>query len=167
MVFGNETTAESRIATFKAKWSVRYREGRGIQNEIAQNLSAEVRQRLAEVALRAYEAAGLRDYGRIDVRLAHDDAIYIVEANPNPYLAEGEDLAWAAEEGGTPLSRFHRKNCRDGNYPRRLTRLIARPIFLCCVSSADGHNSSESVELEAASSHRTAGGGAGLWLRQQ
>jgi D-alanine-D-alanine ligase-like ATP-grasp enzyme len=34
------------------------------------------------------------------VRLAHDDAIYIVEANPNPYLAEGEDLAWAAEEGG-------------------------------------------------------------------
>jgi D-alanine-D-alanine ligase len=100
MVFGNDSTAESRIATFKAKWSVRYREGRGIENEIAKNLSPEVRQRLAEVALRAYEAAGLRDYGRIDVRLAHDDAIYIVEANPNPYLAEGEDLAWAAEEGG-------------------------------------------------------------------
>ena len=100
MVFGNDSTAESRIATFKAKWSVRYRESRGIQNEIAKNLSPEVRQRLAEVALRAYEAAGLRDYGRIDVRLAHDDAIYIVEANPNPYLAEGEDLAWAAEEGG-------------------------------------------------------------------
>ena len=50
--------------------------------------------------MRAYQAAGLRDYGRIDVRLAHDDAIYIVEANPNPYLADGEDLAWAAEEGG-------------------------------------------------------------------
>jgi D-alanine-D-alanine ligase len=100
MVFANDSTAESRIATFKAKWSVRYRESRGIQNEIAKNLSPEVRQRLAEVALRAYEAAGLRDYGRIDVRLAHDDAIYIVEANPNPYLAEGEDLAWAAEEGG-------------------------------------------------------------------
>ena len=100
MVFGSDTTAENRIATFKAKWSMRYREGRGIENEIAKNLSPEVRQRLAEVALRAYEAAGLRDYGRIDVRLAHDDAIYIVEANPNPYLADGEDLAWAAEEGG-------------------------------------------------------------------
>jgi len=109
MVFGNDTTAENRIATFKAKWSVRYREGRGIQNEIAQNLSAEVRQRLAEVALRAYEAAGLRDYGRIDVRLAHDDAIYIVEANPNPYLADGEDLAWAAEEGGNLYPDFIEK----------------------------------------------------------
>ncbi|HZL20708.1 MAG TPA: D-alanine--D-alanine ligase [Polyangia bacterium] len=109
MVFGNDSTVESRIATFKAKWSVRYREGRGIQNMIAENLSDEVRQRLAEVALRAYEAAGLRDYGRIDVRLAHDDAIYVVEANPNPYLAEGEDLAWAAEEGGHLYPEFIEK----------------------------------------------------------
>jgi D-alanine-D-alanine ligase len=106
MVFGSESNVESRIATFKAKWSVRYRESRGIQNTVAKNLSDEVRQRLAEVALRAYQAAGLRDYGRIDVRLAHDDAIYIVEANPNPYLAEGEDLAWAAEEAGHAYPDF-------------------------------------------------------------
>ena len=26
----------------------------------------------------------------------------MVEANPNPYLADGEDLAWAAEEAGYP-----------------------------------------------------------------
>jgi D-alanine-D-alanine ligase len=100
MVFGTDSSAESRIATFKAKWSVKYRESRGIQNEIAKNLSDDARQRLAEVAVRTYRAAGLRDYGRIDVRLAHDGAIYVVEANPNPYLADGEDLAWAAEEGG-------------------------------------------------------------------
>jgi D-alanine-D-alanine ligase len=109
MVFGNDSTVESRIATYKAKWSVKYRTSRGIQNEIAKNLSAEVRQRLAEVAVRAYEAAGLRDYGRIDVRLAHDDAIYVVEANPNPYLADGEDLAWAAEEGGNKYPDFIEK----------------------------------------------------------
>jgi D-alanine-D-alanine ligase len=109
MVFGNDSTAETRIATFKAKWSVRYRESKGIQNMIAENLSPEVRQRLADVALRAYRAAGLRDYGRIDVRLAHDDAIYVVEANPNPYLADGEDLAWAAEEGGHLYPEFIEK----------------------------------------------------------
>jgi D-alanine-D-alanine ligase len=100
MVFGNEPNVEGRIATFKAKWSVRYRESRGIQNMIAQDLSEAVRARLADVAVHTYRAAGLRDYGRIDVRLAHDDEIYVVEANPNPYLADGEDLAWAAEEGG-------------------------------------------------------------------
>jgi D-alanine-D-alanine ligase len=100
MVFGNQPNVENRIATFKAKWSVKYRESRGIENMIAKDLSKDVLQRLADVAVRTYKAAGLRDYGRIDVRLAHDHAIYIVEANPNPYLADGEDLAWAAEEGG-------------------------------------------------------------------
>jgi D-alanine-D-alanine ligase len=100
MVFAAEAAEESKIATFKAKWSHKYREARGIENCIAQNLSDELRARLAEVAVRTYQAAGLRDYGRIDVRLAHDNEIYIVEANPNPYLADGEDLAWAAEEGG-------------------------------------------------------------------
>lgn len=100
MVFGAESAEENRIATFKAKWSHKYREARGIENRIATELSQELRDRLAEVAVRTYQAAGLRDYGRIDVRLAHDDEIYIVEANPNPYLADGEDLAWAAEEGG-------------------------------------------------------------------
>ena len=109
LVFKNEPNVQGRIATFKAKWSVRYRESRDIQNMVAKNLSADVRKRLAEVAVRAYEAAGLRDYGRIDVRLAHDDAIYIVEANPNPYLAEGEDLAWAAEEAGHQYPDFIEK----------------------------------------------------------
>jgi D-alanine-D-alanine ligase len=102
MVFKNEPNVEGRIATFKAKWSVKYRQSRGIENQVARDLSKALVQRLSDVAVRTYKAAGLRDYGRIDVRLAHDDAIYVVEANPNPYLAEGEDLAWAAEEAGYP-----------------------------------------------------------------
>lgn len=100
MVFKNEPNVEGRIATFKAKWSVKYRESRGIENMVARDLSKSLLQRLSDVAIRTYRAAGLRDYGRIDVRLAHDEAIYVVEANPNPYLADGEDLAWAAEEAG-------------------------------------------------------------------
>lgn len=102
MVFKNEPNVEGRIATFKAKWSLKYRESRGIENMVAQDLSKSLIQRLSDVAVRTYRAAGLRDYGRIDVRLAHDEAIYVVEANPNPYLADGEDLAWAAEVAGYP-----------------------------------------------------------------
>ncbi len=109
MVFSEDTSAEARIATFKVKWSVKHRESRGIQNRVAENLSKDVMERLADVAVRAYKAAGLRDYGRIDVRLAHDDEIYIVEANPNPYLADGEDLAWAAEEAGHLYPQFIEK----------------------------------------------------------
>ena len=67
MVFSSDSTVESRIATFKAKWSVRYRESKGIQNAMAQNLSDEVRQRLAEVArarLPGGGAARLRPHRR-------------------------------------------------------------------------------------------------------
>lgn len=109
MVFSNDTNEASRIATFKAKWSMKYRESRGIQNMIAKDLSKDVQERLATAAVQAYRAAGLRDYGRIDVRLAHDEEVYIVEANPNPYLADGEDLAWAAEEGGYPYPQLIEK----------------------------------------------------------
>lgn len=109
MVFGDKTDEEARIATFKVKWSVKHRESRGITNRIAKDLPRDVSERLADVAVRAYQAAGLRDYGRIDFRLAHDDEIYIVEANPNPYLADGEDLAWAAEEAGFPYPQFIEK----------------------------------------------------------
>jgi D-alanine-D-alanine ligase len=109
MVFGDDTDEEARIATFKVKWSVKHRESRGIKNRIARDLPKDVLNELADVAVKAYQAAGLHDYGRIDVRLAHDHEIYIVEANPNPYLADGEDLAWAAEEGGFEYPQFIEK----------------------------------------------------------
>jgi D-alanine-D-alanine ligase len=104
MVFDAQVPDEQRIATFKVKWSTKYRESRGIKNRIASDLPPEVLTRLSSVAVASYKAAGLRDYGRVDVRLAHDHEIYVVEANPNPYLSDGEDMAWAAEEGGHPYA---------------------------------------------------------------
>jgi D-alanine-D-alanine ligase len=102
MVFEPAVPDERRIATFKVKWSHKHRERMGVQNRIATDLPDDVRAKLNAVAIASYKAAGLRDYGRVDVRLAHDNEIYVVEANPNPYLSEGEDMAWAAEEGGYP-----------------------------------------------------------------
>ncbi|HEY0707803.1 MAG TPA: D-alanine--D-alanine ligase [Polyangia bacterium] len=102
MVFEPAVPDERRIATFKVKWSHSHRERMGVQNRIATDLSPEVLARLHAVAIASYKAASLRDYGRVDVRLAHDHEIYVVEANPNPYLSEGEDMSWAAEEGGYP-----------------------------------------------------------------
>ena len=106
MVFDTGVPDEARIATFKVKWSTKHRDRMGVKNRIAGDLPPEVQARLAEVAVASYKAAGLRDYGRVDVRLAHDHEIYVVEANPNPYLSDGEDMAWAAEEGGFPYGEL-------------------------------------------------------------
>lgn len=100
MVFKEAVPEEQRIATYKVKWSSKYRDTRGIANHIAQDLPKDLVEKLGRVATASFRLAGLRDYGRVDVRLAHDNEIYVVEANPNPYLSEGEDLAEAALAAG-------------------------------------------------------------------
>lgn len=106
MVFPKKIPPLQRFATFQAKWNLRYRNALGIRNTLARNLTPEQRERLADVALRTFRAAGLRDYGRIDIRLHADGTPYVLEANPNPYLAWGEDVANAAEKAGISYGKL-------------------------------------------------------------
>jgi len=105
MIFEN-LPEESRIATFKAKWSAKYRKTKGIKNVMARDLAKDVLARLCDVAVRAYKALRLRDYARIDVRLAPDNEVYVLEANPNPFIAREEDLPNAAQEAGITYPEF-------------------------------------------------------------
>jgi len=56
--------------------------------------------RLQETAVQAFTALQLRDYGRIDFRLAADGTIHVLEVNPNPYLLSSAELAMAAKKSG-------------------------------------------------------------------
>ena len=47
-----------------------------------------------------YRLLTIDGYARIDLRLAPDNKIYFIEANPNPHLAADEDFAQSAEKGG-------------------------------------------------------------------
>jgi D-alanine-D-alanine ligase len=42
----------------------------------------------------------LRDYGRIDFRLAPDGTVHVLEVNPNPYLLPAAELSMAARKSG-------------------------------------------------------------------
>ena len=53
-----------------------------------------------EKAVAAYQALKLRDYGRIDMRLTDKGEIYVLEANPNPWLSSGAEFAMAARKSG-------------------------------------------------------------------
>jgi D-alanine-D-alanine ligase len=67
---------------------------------VAHDLSEDLGRRIKETALAAYVALGLRDYGRIDLRVAPQGEIYVIEANPNPWLAPEAELAMAAAAAG-------------------------------------------------------------------
>ena len=55
---------------------------------------------IQQTALTAYRALKLRDYGRIDLRLAQNGRVYVIEANPNPWLDPAAEFAMAAKESG-------------------------------------------------------------------
>ncbi|HYS10504.1 MAG TPA: hypothetical protein VEP66_17325 [Myxococcales bacterium] len=69
-------------------------------------LDDEIARRLQDTALQVYSALKLRDYGRVDMRLTPDGRVYVIEANPNPWLAPEAELAIAAKLAGRDYVRL-------------------------------------------------------------
>jgi D-alanine-D-alanine ligase len=106
MRFDKLPGSKPRIASYRAKWDPKFRERHGIANVFPTDLEPGVVARLEEVGRTAYRALNLRDYARIDVRMTPDGRAFVLEANPNPYLAYGEDMADAAERAGMSYPQF-------------------------------------------------------------
>ena len=66
-------------------------------------LPDELRARLQKVAVDAYRALRVRDYGRVDLRLTDTGDIYVLEVNASCYLEKSSEFAMAAEASGTRL----------------------------------------------------------------
>jgi D-alanine-D-alanine ligase len=48
----------------------------------------------------------LRDYGRIDMRLTKGGDVYVIEANPNPWLSSKHEFAMAAKKSGRSYTQL-------------------------------------------------------------
>ena len=94
-----------RIATERVKWNTRYQKRHGIMTNAAK-LSAADMDRIQRIAKRAYRALDLNGYARIDLRMDEDGRVYVLEANPNPNLAYGEDFAESAETAGVSYEKL-------------------------------------------------------------
>ena len=66
------------------------------KSALVEDLDEETTKRLQEAAKTTYRALKLRDYGRIDMRLTAEGEIYVIEANPNPWLSSAAEFAMAA-----------------------------------------------------------------------
>jgi D-alanine-D-alanine ligase len=76
------------------------------KSSIADDLDEEMTNKLTEIALKAYRAVKLRDYGRIDMRVTSKGEIYVIEANPNPWLSSGQEFAMAAKKSGLSYTQM-------------------------------------------------------------
>jgi D-alanine-D-alanine ligase len=66
----------------------------------AEDLDEETTKKLQETGLAAYRALGLRDYARIDMRLNKKGQVYVIEANPNPWLSSVAEFTMATKKAG-------------------------------------------------------------------
>jgi D-alanine-D-alanine ligase len=96
------------IMTDRAKWNTNYQKKYGVMTGPAELTGdqAAVIQRLCK---RVYRTLDLSGYARIDLRMDASGRIYVLEANPNPQLAYGEDFAESAEHGGVAYEQLLQK----------------------------------------------------------
>ena len=94
-----------RIATERVKWSTKYQKANGIMTSAAR-LDAAAADRVQRIAKRTYRALDLNGYARIDLRMDDEGRAYVLEANPNPNLAYGEDFAESAEVAGVSYEQL-------------------------------------------------------------
>ncbi|MFZ2490922.1 MAG: D-alanine--D-alanine ligase [Thermoanaerobaculia bacterium] len=89
-----------RIASYEVKFDFTTEAYKVTKSAPARDLDEETVSRIQETAVTAYRALKLRDYGRIDLRLAESGRVYVIEANPNPWLDPAAEFAMAAKESG-------------------------------------------------------------------
>jgi D-alanine-D-alanine ligase len=100
LLFTNMPEGKPKIATRRVKWDQKYQERHGIASGPAKDISTELRAKIESVCKRTYRALALSGYARIDLRLSPSGEIFVIEANPNPEIAKGEDFADSAEKFG-------------------------------------------------------------------
>jgi D-alanine-D-alanine ligase len=101
LYFKNMPEGARRIATDRVKWSVKYQKKYGIDSGPALDLPEAKAEEIQHLCKRAYRALELSGYARIDLRLDDAGNCWVLEANPNPQIARGEDFAASAEKMGT------------------------------------------------------------------
>lgn len=105
MTFTNMPENTWRIATERVKWNTRYQQRHGIETHQAE-LPEGLGERIRHLVKRAYRVLDLSGYARLDVRLDSDCRPFVIEANPNPQLAQDEDFADSAERAGLSYEKL-------------------------------------------------------------
>lgn len=98
--FSGMPDGKPRIMDSKAKWDETSPEFKGTKSVLAEGLPDELTAKLQKVALDAYRACRVRDYGRVDLRLAGTGDIYVIEVNASCYLEKTSEFATAAKAAG-------------------------------------------------------------------
>lgn len=106
LTFDNLPQNAPNIATTKVKWDLKYQKKVGVQTAEAKDLPAPVIAAIQRACKRVYRVLSLSGYARIDLRMKSSGEFYVLEANPNANLAQGEDFAQSAAAAGISYKKL-------------------------------------------------------------
>lgn len=89
-----------KVAGTEVKWEKDSEAYKVTKSAPVDDLDEEIVEKLNSTALAAYRALRLRDYGRIDMRLNEKGDVYVIEANPNPWLSSSSEFYMSVKKSG-------------------------------------------------------------------
>lgn len=117
-----------RIVTYVSKWGPEDApEYQGSWSVPVKDLAPGVAERVRATALAAFRAIGLRDYGRVDIRLHAERGPFVVDVNPNPDISPCAGLNHAAEEGGLSHAQLIGRVVRSALERKKHADALAAP----------------------------------------
>ncbi len=127
---------EPKIVSYAAKWEEGSVADKGTRPVLHPQLPPGIAARVRRVAVEAFRAVGMRDYGRVDVRLSLGGVPYVVDVNPNCDLSRHAGMARAAAAVGIDYASLAKLLVRYALRRRRITLPAARRPPLRASASA-------------------------------
>ncbi|MBI4508626.1 MAG: ATP-grasp domain-containing protein [Deltaproteobacteria bacterium] len=100
-----------KIVSYAAKWDESSPEYAGTTPVPVRDLPESWRQSIERTAIAAFRALELRDYGRVDFRVADDGTPYVIDVNPNCDISPGAGVARAARAAGMSFPQLIGRIC--------------------------------------------------------
>jgi D-alanine-D-alanine ligase len=96
---------EPKIVAYSAKWFKESIEYKKTKPMCPATLKTTIKEKVEDVALKAYEALRCRDYARVDMRLRGEVPL-VLEVNPNPDISLDAGFARALKAAGIRYEEF-------------------------------------------------------------
>jgi D-alanine-D-alanine ligase len=104
--FAAMPTDRPRIVSYAAKWDEHHVDYVGTKPVVVRNASPALVARVERTARDAWDALGLRDYGRIDLRVDDADTPWVIDVNPNPDISPDAGVTRAARIAGMSYAQL-------------------------------------------------------------
>jgi len=100
-----------RIVGYAAKWDENSPEYAGTKPVQMKGIAPALRASIERTAIGAFRALELRDYGRVDFRVAEDGTPYVIDVNPNCDISPDAGVARAGRAAGMDYPKLIGRIC--------------------------------------------------------